>query len=140
MVGNGIAFWATDGGRGGVYDHAVREPPITITCDCGASAGVPYGERWHCEQCGRTWNTAQIPRTDYDSLLAGVKRYRLLVLGPPIALAAVLIPLAVLFRVQYAFLLFVLVMGHGLLVVPQLKRRASARVLAQAPTWKLSPE
>lgn len=123
-----------------MYDLAVREPPITISCDCGSVASVPYGKRWHCEQCGKTWNTAQIPRADYDSLLAGVKRYRLLVLGPPVALVAVLMPLAILFRVQYAFLLFVLVMGHGLLVVPQIRRRASAQAIARAPTWKLSPE
>jgi hypothetical protein len=101
---------------------------------------VAYGERWHCAQCGKTWNTAQIPRADYDTLLSGVKRYRLLVLGPPFALAAVLIPLAVLVGLQYAFLLFVLVMAHGLLVVPQIRRRASARASARAPTWNLSPE
>lgn len=123
-----------------MYDRCVHEPPITIRCDCGATAGVPYGERWHCEQCGKTWNTAQIPRADYDSLLAGVRRYRLFVLGPPIALALVLIPLAIFSGVQYAFLLFVLVMAHGLLVVPQIRRRASAQVSARAPTWKLSPE
>lgn len=123
-----------------MYDHAVYEPPITISCDCGAAASVPYGERWHCEQCGKTWDTSQIPRADYDALLAGVKRYRLFVLGPPVALAVVLIPLAIFVGVQYAFLLFVLATAHGLLVVPQIKRRAAARVSRRAPTWNLSPE
>ena len=123
-----------------MYDQCVREPPITITCDCGVSASVPYGERWHCEQCGKTWNTAQIPRADYDSLLAGVRRYRLLVVGPPLVLAAVLIPLAVLVGVQYAFLLFVLVMAHGLLVVPQIRRRTAVKSSARSMAWKLSPE
>jgi hypothetical protein len=123
-----------------MYDHGVREPPITITCDCGAVGQVPYGERWHCEQCGKSWNTAQIPRADYNSLLAGVKRYRLLVVAPPLALAAVLIPLAVLVGLQYAFLLFVLVMAHGLLVVPQIRRRTTAASSARSTAWKLSPE
>jgi hypothetical protein len=118
----------------------VREPPITITCDCGAVGSVPYGERWSCEQCGKSWNTAQIPTADYQSLLAGVKRYRLLVVGPPLALAAVLIPLAVLVGLQYAFLLFVLVMAHGLLVVPQIRRRTTAASSARSTAWKLSPE
>jgi hypothetical protein len=118
----------------------VREPPITITCDCGVSASVPYGERWHCEQCDKTWNTAQIPRADYDSLLAGVRRYRLLVVGPPLLVAAVLIPLAIVVGVQYAFLLFVLVMAYGLLVVPQIRRRTAVKSSARSMAWKLSPE
>ena len=69
-----------------------------------------------------------------------MKRYRLLVVGPPLVLAAVLIPLAVLVGIQYAFLLFVLVMAHGLLVVPQIRRRTAAQSSARSPAWKLSPE
>ena len=118
----------------------MREPPITITCDCGALGYVPYGERWQCEKCGKTWDTSQIPRAEFDSLLAGVRRYRLLVVGPPLVLAAVLIPLAVLVGLQYAFLLFVLVMAYGLLVVPQIRRRTKAASSASSTAWKLSPE
>ena len=110
----------------------MREPPITITCDCGALGYVPYGERWQCEKCGKTWDTSQIPRAEFDSLLAGV--------GPPLVLAAVLIPLAVLVGLQYAFLLFVLVMAYGLLVVPQIRRRTKAASSASSTAWKLSPE
>ena len=123
-----------------MYDHCVRKPPITITCDCGALGYIPYGERWQCEQCGKAWNTSQIPQAEYDSLLAGVRRYRLLVVGPPLVLAAVMIPLAVLVGIQYAFLLFVLVMAHGLLVVPQIRRRTTAASSARSTSWKLSPE
>lgn len=118
----------------------MREPAITITCDCGAIGRVPYGERWQCEKCGKAWNTEQIPRAEYDALLAGVRRYRLLVVGPPLVLAAVLIPLAVLVGLQYAFLLFVLVMAHGLLVVPQIRRRTTAASSARSTAWKLRPE
>ena len=118
----------------------MRSPLITITCDCGASVDVPYGERWTCADCGRTWDTAQIPAADYDALLRGVRRYRLLVLGPPILLAAIMIPLAVIVGIQYAFLLFVFVMGYALLAVPQLRRRASRQMQDSTKRWKLRPE
>ena len=51
-----------------------------------------------------------------------------------------LIPLAVLVDVRFAFLLFVLVMGFALLVVPLLRKRASDRVRGSTPRWTLRPE
>jgi len=118
----------------------VRPPPITITCDCGAIASVAYGDKWRCEACDKTWDTSQIPSGDYDELLRGVKHYRLLAIGPPIVLAAILIPLAIFVGAQFAFLLFVLVAAYGLLVVPPLRRRATRRLGESVRSWKLSPE
>lgn len=118
----------------------MRQPPIAITCECGTAHEIPYGERWTCETCGRTWNTAQIPQDEYEALLRPVRGYRMLVLGPPLALTATLMPLAILNDVRFAFLLFVLVMGFAFLVVPQLRRRASERVLDSTPRWALRPE
>jgi hypothetical protein len=118
----------------------VRKPPITVTCDCGASAPVAYGDTWTCFACGKTWNTAQIPREDYDRLLRSVRTYRLLTIGPPLALSAVLIPLAIAFGLQWAILLFVLVMAHALLVMPRVRSRATESVRRNAATWKLRPE
>jgi len=118
----------------------VPAPPITITCDCGNVGRVAYGERLTCEGCGRTWDTAQIPTEEYDTLVDSVRRYRLLALGPPFVAAAILIPLAVLSSFRFAFLLFVLILGHALLVMPQLRRRASAHVSATAPRWNLEPD
>jgi hypothetical protein len=118
----------------------VRTLPITLTCDCGAATSVRFGERWTCPDCGKTWDTSQIPREDYDRLVRSVRRYRLLVLGPPVALAAVLIPLSVVVGIQYALLLFLLLLSWGLLVLPQLRSRATASVMRHASTWKLRPE
>lgn len=118
----------------------MKAPPITITCDCGAVTDIGYGERWECEQCGKTWDTGQIPQGEYDELLRGLKQYRLLVLAPPLLLAAVLVPLTVVAGLQFAFLLFVLVMAYALLVVPQLRRRATARMQRSTMRWKLRPE
>jgi hypothetical protein len=118
----------------------VRELPITLQCDCGKIAGVGYGERWTCPDCGKTWDTSQIPRAEYDRLLGSVRRYRLLILGPPVALAAVLVPMAIMSGLQYGLLLFVLVSAYGLLVVPRLRAKATARVLGNTRQWELHPE
>ena len=66
----------------------VGKPPITITCDCGASSSVPYGERWHCDSCGRTWDTTQIPADEYATLLRSVRSFKLLIVVPPLLAAA----------------------------------------------------
>lgn len=118
----------------------VAKPPITISCDCGETAGVAYGERWTCETCGRVWDTAQIPKAEYDRVVRGVRLYGLVTIGPPLLAAAILIPLTVLSGLQYAFLLFALVLAWGLLVVPQLRRRATRIVRERTPKWKLRPE
>lgn len=118
----------------------MREPPITLTCDCGQAALVRYGERWTCPSCSRTWDTAQIPEEEYARLLSSVRRYRLLTLGPPLVLSAVLIPLAVLYGLQFALLLFVLVLAHALFVMPKVRERATASVRQSTRSWKLGPE
>ena len=124
----------------GRYDRWMRAPLITITCDCGATAEVAYGDRWSCPTCGKSWDTTQIPAADYDVLVRGVNRYRYLVLGPPILLALILIPLAAVAGIQFAFLLFVLVMAWALLAVPQLRRRAADHMRRSTKSWKLRPE
>lgn len=113
---------------------------ITLQCECGKLVGLAYGERWTCPDCGKTWDTSQIPSSEYDRLVRSVRRYRLLTLGPPVALAAVLVPLGIFVGLQYGLLLFVLVMAYGLLVVPRLRVKATQRVLANTRQWELSPE
>jgi hypothetical protein len=118
----------------------VREPPITLNCDCGTAAHVAYGDRWTCPDCGKTWDTSQIPRDDYDRLLRSMRRYRLFAIGPPAALCVILVPLAVLVGFQYAYLLFFLLLAYALLVMPRLRSKATARVLRHRATWELRPE
>jgi hypothetical protein len=118
----------------------VRKPPITIKCDCGASGSVPYGERWRCESCGRTWNTTQIPAEEYATLLRSVRRYKVLTVGPPLVAAAVLVPLALLVGLQFAVLLFIVTVGWRVLAVPEIRRRATRRVVEDNPKWALRPD
>ena len=116
------------------------KPPITIRCDCGAKASVPYGERWRCESCGRTWNTAQIPAAEYSALLRSVRRYKVLTVGPPLLAAAVLVPLALAVGLQFAVLLFVVTVAWRLFAVPEIRRRATRRVVEGNPKWVLRPD
>ena len=52
----------------------MQRPPITVSCDCGETREVPYGEAWRCESCGRVWDTNQIPAEEYEGLLRRMKR------------------------------------------------------------------
>src|SRR3990172_2213561 len=96
---------------------------VTVRCDCGRVQYLGYAETWTCESCGKRWNTAQIPREEYERVAREVARYRLVALGGLAAAAAILVPLGLL--VNFAFLLLV----PGLLAVwagivsPRLKRR-----------------
>jgi hypothetical protein len=118
----------------------VREPPITITCECGEVAYVRYGERWTCPSCGRNWDTTQIPRAEYEELLSSVRRYRLLAVGPPLVLAAILVPAAIFVGFQFGLLFFVLVFAYGVLVIPKLRERATENVQRSSRSWELRPE
>jgi len=118
----------------------MRGPPITLTCDCGQVGYVRYGERWTCPACGKTWDTSQIPTEEYGQLLRSVRRYRLLALGPPVVLAAILLPLAILAGFQYGLLFFVLVFAYAVFVIPKLRERATETVRESTTSWNLSPE
>jgi hypothetical protein len=119
----------------------VAKPPITLTCDCGTRGQVAYGERWTCSECAKVYDTSSIPAEDYAALVAGVRRYKWLTIGPPLALAAVLIPATVLLDdLRFAFLLFIGVFAYGLLVLPHLRGRASERVTTLAARWHLEAD
>src|SRR5256884_2034199 len=77
------------------YNQSVAKPPITINCECGEKRDVAYGERWQCEKCGRSWNTAQIPAEEYEQLLRSVRRHKLEALVVAAVSAAVLAPLII---------------------------------------------
>ena len=64
------------------------------------------------------------PARRIRDLVARVRRYRLLT-RPPLVLAAILVPLAVVDEVQFGFLLFVLVLAYALFVLPHLRNRAT---------------
>ena len=117
----------------------MREPPITIRCDCGETHQVPFGERWTCEGCGRTWNTAQIPSEEYHGILREMRRFRLSAIGFAVVISAVFIVLALTVG-QSLFLLMPLVLSGWYIFYMPLWRRKVRRRARSLPTWKLRPE
>jgi hypothetical protein len=114
----------------------VKGPPITVTCDCGGVAHVPYAESWTCPSCGRVWDTSQIPAEEYDGVMRDMRRYRIqaMILGSAIGLGVVL--LAVFTHRPVFPLALIAMAGWWLVYMPQWRRKVRGRA-RDLPTWKL---
>jgi hypothetical protein len=117
----------------------MKRPPITISCECGETKEVVYGERWACERCGRRWNTQQIPPEEYEGLLRRMRRFRLEVILFALTAAAVLVPLIVFVSPTFIFLAPMAAAFWLFLYLPNWRRRAR-RAASEAPRWELHPE
>ena len=113
--------------------------PIAITCDCGESESIPYGETWQCETCGKRWNTGQIPREAYEARNRRMRRFRLEVLAFVAVYIAVFVPVILLANMQYIFLGIIVALAWMFLYMPFWRRRVR-RAVAEAPRWQLHPE
>ena len=111
-----------------------------MDCECGASATVDYGERWTCETCGRVYDTRRVPEDEVDALYAGVRRFKLITVGPPLVGAIVLVPLAVLDDLKWGILLFILTAAWGLLVLPLVRTRTRTFVHESTSRWSLEAD
>lgn len=117
----------------------VKNPRITVRCDCGSVRHVPYGERWECEDCGRRWNTADIASDEYYGILRDMRRIRLQAMGAAVVFCGAFAALAFTVAQSLIFLLPVVLAGWYLLYMPRWRRRLRQRVRS-LPTWKLHPE
>jgi hypothetical protein len=117
-----------------------RGPPITLTCECGEKRYLRYGERWTCEKCSRSWDTARIPVAQYAAIRRTQLRYRRV----PLVISALALVCVV------AFIIVGKALG-GLLVVAvvattwsmffrPLHRRRYREALADLPTWQIEPD
>jgi hypothetical protein len=117
----------------------MRGPPITIRCECGEVREVPYGERWRCEVCRRSWNTSQIPAEEYWGLMREMRRLRFSVIGVALGISLVFGLLALLVSTGF-ILLLPLVMGAWFLWYMPWWRRKLRRRIRTLPKWQLHPE
>jgi Flp pilus assembly protein TadB len=117
----------------------VAPPPITITCECGEKEYVAYGDRWTCEQCGRSWNTQQIPAEQYEDLLRRMRRHKVEALAAGALTAIVLVALIVAGGSRF-ILLIPMVMAVWLFVFLPFWRRRYRRSAYSSPRWQLEPE
>jgi hypothetical protein len=131
----------TPGDRGfnAPYNPLVAKPPITISCECGEKRDVAYGERWQCEKCGRSWNTAQIPAEEYEQLLRSVRRHKLEALVAAAVSAAILAPLIIFVSASFIGLVPLAMVGWLVGFLPRWRRRYR-RTARTAPRWQLHPE
>lgn len=121
------------------YNRHVRGPPIHVTCDCGNERDLRYGEKWKCEQCGKTWNTEQIPAEEYRGLMRDLRRLRLVALAVALCAVAIVLPLAYFVNLGFLFIGPVFLTLAAILIGPFWKSRVR-RVVAERPRWELHPE
>lgn len=125
--------------RGGVHRKLSSGPKITLTCECGERRYLRYGERWQCEQCGRTWDTRRIPEEEY----AAVRKIRRRFVVVPVALLLVVVATVVLFMVFgriYAVILLPLALTLWGMYGRPAHRRRLREALDRLPQWKIRPE
>lgn len=121
------------------YTRGMKGPPITIQCDCGTAKLVRYGETWTCPECGRRWNTQQIPAAEYERLLRRMRRYKLELVGLTLAVLAVFVPLIVFVDGAIIFLAAIAAFALVFVYLPFWRRRIR-RAAQEAPRWELEPE
>jgi hypothetical protein len=116
-------------------------PRITLRCDCGAEALVAYGERWTCESCGRTYDTAGIPEADWRAIQDMRRRYRI-VGYTGIVLIAALVLLLALTAQQFQLLIGLpaILIVWFVYVRPFMRGRYRRRVGELQRSWTLHAE
>jgi len=119
--------------------RTVKGPPITVRCDCGEVAHVPYPETWQCPTCGRRWNTGQIPADEYYGILREMRRFRLTAIGAAVVFAVVFTVLAVAVSQSLLLLLPVVLAGWYVWYMPLWRRKVRRRARS-LPKWQLRPE
>jgi hypothetical protein len=122
-------------------DGPVKAPAITLRCDCGNQGRAAYGERWECSECGRSYDTSQIPQDDYGQITALDRRYRM-VSWTIVAMLAALVLLAALTQQIIATFagLAVVLLGWFLFIKPLVHRRHKGAVRSLTRSWELRAE
>jgi len=117
----------------------MKGPPVTIRCECGETRQVPYGERWTCDRCRRTWNTAQIPAAEYEGILREMRNFRLTAIGAALIIGVVFAVIAFTVATSLVLLIPVVLSGWYLFYMPLWRKKVRRRARS-LPTWQLHPE
>jgi hypothetical protein len=117
-----------------------RGPAITLTCECGASRHLRYGERWTCETCGRSWDTNKIPLDQYAAIRATQLRYRRAPIAVSVLALAAVIACIVIGKALCALLVVAILASTWSMFFRPLHRRRYRQALADLPTWQIEPD
>ena len=114
-----------------------KGPPITVTCECGERHDLFYGERWTCPECGRSYDSRNIPADEYAQIRSLQRRYR----AVPVTLGLVVAALAIVFTLTgnvagVFFLMPVALIAWFVFIRPTHRKRYRAAI-AELPRWDL---
>jgi len=114
-----------------------KGPPITVSCECGTRRELFYGERWTCPDCGRNYDSGQIPAEEYRAIRRLQMRYR----AVPIALGVTVALIAIVFTLTgniagLFFLMPVAIITWFVFIRPTHRKRYRAAI-ADLPRWDL---
>jgi len=118
----------------------LRGPPITLECECGERADVPYGERWHCPSCGRVYDTNKIPREDYQQIRRTQLRFRILPVTYGLLVSAVAVFFIVTGNIFSVFFLLPIGLMAWFLLIRPVHRRRYFEAISDLPRWDLRAE
>ena len=117
-----------------------RGPKITVSCRCGEDRLLSYGEDWTCEQCGRHWDTNQIPVEQYAAIRATQLRYRRVPIAISVVALAGVIAAVVAGKALGGLLIVGVVATTWSMFFRPMHSRKYRAALAQLPTWTLTPD
>ena len=118
----------------------MRGAPITVRCDCGTVEYVDYGATWKCPECGRRWNTEQIPAEEYWGIMREMRRYRLQVIGVSVVVGiGFAIVIANVDARRFLPLALGLMAFWFLVYMPRWRQKVRRRARS-LPHWQLRPE
>ena len=117
----------------------MRGAQITVRCDCGDVGYVAHGERWRCDKCRRTWNTAQIPADEYWGIMRDMRQLRIRVIATALGITVPVVALALILGLRLLLLLPVLMSFWFLFYMPRWRRQVRERA-RNLRRWKLHPE
>jgi hypothetical protein len=117
-----------------------RGPPITLTCECGDTRHLRYGERWTCEKCSRSWDTAKIPVDQYTAIRATQLRFRRVPIAISVLALAAVIACIVVGKALGGLLVVAILATSWSMFFRPLHRRRYREALADLPTWQIEPD
>ena len=127
-------------GTAGLPRSVRRGPPITLTCDCGERRHLHYGERWTCEECGRRWDTNQIPVEQYAALRATQLRYRRVPMVISVLALACIVAGVVAGKALGGVIIVAIAATTWSMFFRPIHRRKCRSALADLPSWSLKPD
>lgn len=118
----------------------VRGPPIAVTCECGEKRDLSYGDDWTCENCGRRWDTTQIPAEQYGAIRRTQLRFRVL----PVAYGLLTAAGAIFFTLSSNIFSVIILLPFSMLLwfyfIQPFHRKRYRRAIAELPKWQLRPD